>query len=115
MTSTIKANNYESVTLLNESCAFTTSYASLGKSFTLKKSALVRADVAYNNCLPTSIGLKKVDATGATSFAYAENNGKAENVAGLCASATLDAGTYYVWGSAKTAGNDMVTVYAWYL
>lgn len=96
--------------LLNESTAFTTSYANTGKTITVPKTGLVVLTQNYTNTLPVSLGLKATTSVASTSVAYVENANQEENVSSLTVTALLPAGTYYVWGKAKSAASNLVTV-----
>lgn len=92
------------------SAAFTTSYSSLGKSFVLTKTSLVKIMVTYTNSLVIKLGCKNGEGAGASSQIYVENIDKEENVGALNAVGILSPGTYYVWGASKSAGNNFLTV-----
>ena len=92
----------------------TSSYASIGQSFTLTKTSIVIISQSYSQQLPISVGAKSVDTSAGATLLYGENAGQEESVAALTAIGVLGAGTYYIWAKSKanTSTGNVFTVTA---
>lgn len=97
-------------TLLSKNVALTTSYASTGETITVPSPGFVTIRMNYNGALPVAMGLKSGQSDGGTSWMYGENANKEESVSSFTIMGIVGAGTYYVWGKAKSSATNEITV-----
>lgn len=103
-------------TLMNQQTAnTTTTFSSLGLSFTLPRKAIVSITMTFANGRPSAIGCKLNETNEAGTFLLTVCDSTIQTASTLITSGFLAAGTYYVWGRTATDGNTKITVSAVYI